>query len=182
MFFYIPSSSLAALIIHAVGDLITPPNTLYQYWKTSPLEVFIFFAGVILTVFTNLENGIYLNMAASAALLLYRLARSSGRFLGRTKTITGTLHDLNAGGNVGQTKDSFLPYDKSDSSNPSVPVESPFPGVFVYRFTEGFNYTNSSHHLDMLTVYIYKHTRRTELDKYDKIGVCCETAAKLTLY
>ena len=39
VFFYIPSSSLAAIIIHAVGDLITPPNVVFQFWETSPLEV-----------------------------------------------------------------------------------------------------------------------------------------------
>ena len=39
MFFYIPSAGLAAVIIHAVGDLITPPNTVYQFWRISPLEV-----------------------------------------------------------------------------------------------------------------------------------------------
>lgn len=33
------SAGLAAVIIHAVGDLITPPNTVYQFWKISPLEV-----------------------------------------------------------------------------------------------------------------------------------------------
>src|SRR5204863_6498408 len=50
VFFYIPMSSLAGLVIHAVGDLITPPNTIYQFWRVSPVEVPIFFAGVLVTV------------------------------------------------------------------------------------------------------------------------------------
>lgn len=45
VFRYIPSAALSAVIIHAVGDLITPPNTVYQFWRISPVEVLIFFAG-----------------------------------------------------------------------------------------------------------------------------------------
>ncbi len=37
VFFYIPSAALSAVIIHAVGDLITPPNVVYQFWRVSPL-------------------------------------------------------------------------------------------------------------------------------------------------
>src|SRR5204863_9097147 len=94
VFFYIPSSSLAALIIHAVGDLITPPDTVYQFWKTSPIEVLIFLAGVLLTIFTNIENGIYLTVAASGVVLLWRLARAPGRFLGQVKVYQITLDAL----------------------------------------------------------------------------------------
>jgi sodium-independent sulfate anion transporter 11 len=36
VFFYIPMATLAAIIIHAVGDLITPPNVVFQFWETSP--------------------------------------------------------------------------------------------------------------------------------------------------
>jgi sodium-independent sulfate anion transporter 11 len=41
-----------------VGDLITSPATLYGFWRIAPLEVVIFFAGVIVTVFTSIEIGI----------------------------------------------------------------------------------------------------------------------------
>src|ERR1700753_2675324 len=59
VFFYIPSASLSAVIIHAVGDLITSPRTLLKFWRISPLEVPIFLAGVLVTVFSSIENGIY---------------------------------------------------------------------------------------------------------------------------
>jgi sodium-independent sulfate anion transporter 11 len=58
VFFYIPNASLAAVIIHAVGDLITPPRALYHWWRVDPPEVVIFFAGVIGTVFGTIEIGI----------------------------------------------------------------------------------------------------------------------------
>jgi solute carrier family 26 (sodium-independent sulfate anion transporter), member 11 len=58
VFFYIPNASLAAVIIHAVGDLITPPSSVFQWWKVNPPEVVIFFAGVIASVFGTIEIGI----------------------------------------------------------------------------------------------------------------------------
>lgn len=46
LFYWIPTASLAGVIIHAVGDLIAPSNTVYQFWRVSPLEVIIFFVGL----------------------------------------------------------------------------------------------------------------------------------------
>ncbi|KAF4911115.1 Sulfate permease 2 [Colletotrichum viniferum] len=178
VFFYIPMASLAGLIIHAVGDLITPPKVVYQFWEVSPLEVFIFFGGVILTIFTDIEKGIYLTMCASAALLLVRLAKAKGRFLGRvrvyraSKDIAGKGVPFNDRGEAIDlpSREAYVPLLKDDASNPIVDVETPFPGVFVYRFGEGFNYTNAAHYMDGLTEFIMKHSRRTILDRYEKLG------------
>lgn len=177
VFFYIPSSGLAAIIIHAVGDLITPPREVYKYWQTSPLEVVIFFAGVFVSIFTSIENGIYVTVASSAAVLLFRTAKSPGKFLGRVTVHTARRDALSGSASLNQeasekTHDAFLALDRSDLSNPEVDIKNPYPGVFVYRFGEGLNYVNSARHLDTLTIYIFKHTRRTQLNKYDKVGVC----------
>lgn len=177
VFFFIPSSSLCAIIIHAVGDLISPPREVYQYWLTSPLEFVIFFAGVFVSIFTSIENGIYVTIAASAALLLFRLAKSPGRFLGKVNIQTATRDSVS--GNSSFTEESlsekshaaFIALDRNDLSNPKVDIKSPYPGVFIYRFGEGLNYVNSARHLDNLTIYIFNRTRRTQLDKFDKIGV-----------
>jgi solute carrier family 26 (sodium-independent sulfate anion transporter), member 11 len=189
VFFYIPMSSLAAVIIHAVGDLITPPKTVYQFWEVSPLEVPIFFIGVFVTIFTNIENGIYATIAASAALMLFRLSKAKGRFLGKTRihTVAGESYSKEDGKNgtgidsiistierphtSGPSRDVFLPLDRHDGSNPDVKVESPYPGIFIYRFSEGFNYPNSGHYLEHFTDYIFKMTRRTTADTYAKLGV-----------
>ncbi|KAL2165061.1 hypothetical protein VTH06DRAFT_357 [Thermothelomyces fergusii] len=174
VFFYIPSAGLSALIIHAVGDLISPPREVYKYWKTSPVEFVIFFAGVFVSVFTNIENGIYVTMAASGAVLLFRIAKSPGRFLGKV-TVQSVPRDSLRGGsgtaNPGEKSHAvFLPLDRPGLYNPEVTIASPYPGVFVYRFAEGLNYLNSARHLDTLTLYIFEHTRRTQLDRYDKVG------------
>lgn len=183
VFYYIPNASLAAVIIHAVGDLITPPNTVYQFWLVSPLEVFIFFVGVIVTVFSTIENGIYATVCLSAAMLLYRILRAKGRFLGRV-SVASMLDDhvvgddSRRGGEYGTFTGSpeapfrnvFLPITHADGSNPEVELDNPYPGIFIYRFAEGFNYTNASHSLGYMTEYIFAHTRRTNLESFERPG------------
>ena len=187
VFFYIPNSSLSAVIIHAVGDLITPPNTVYQFWRVSPLEVIIFFAGVFVTVFASIEDGIYTTICISVAVLLFRVVKAKGRFLGKVKVhsvIGDHLIDdegkRSAGGQYGSfgsndpdtsTRNIFLPINHNDGSNPEVDVESPYPGIFIYRFSEGFNYPNANHYLDSMVATIFKETRRTNPNTYGKLGV-----------
>ncbi|KAF2459756.1 sulfate transporter family-domain-containing protein [Lineolata rhizophorae] len=192
VFFYIPNASLAAVIIHAVGDLITPPNTIYQFWRISPLEVPIFFAGVLVTVFSSIENGVYTTICVSVALLLYRIFKARGRFLGRVKVhsvvgdhlLDGSEERKDYGavniprknsrrltdGDHEAAREIFLPMDHQDGSNPQIEVEAPYPGVFIYRFSEGYNYPNANHYLDYMVDVILKETRRTNPASYAKPG------------
>ncbi|CAZ82372.1 unnamed protein product [Tuber melanosporum] len=193
VFYFIPSASLSAVIIHAVGDLITPPNTVYKFWCISPLEVIVFFAGVIVTIFTNIENGIYVTVALSAGVMLFRIAKARGHLLGKvevrsvaggslysaddrsdrgsdvapytapaglveisvSKKALGRSHENNGSRNV------YLPLDQADGSNPSLKVVSPYPGIFIYRFSEGFLYANASHYTENLVQHIFATTRPT---------------------
>lgn len=191
VFFYIPNAGLAAVIIHAVLDVITPPRTVYQFWRVAPHEVVIFFAGVLVTIFTNIENGVYTTICASFAVLIWRLFLSKGRFLGRARIRTVKAND---GGrtpsSVGDSKEKeagflpddvnedqfsprpgFLPIEHRDGSNQGVIVDNPYPGVFVYGFAEGFNYPNASRYLNHLTQTIFKVTRRTDPSHLGKLGV-----------
>ena len=180
VFFYIPNSSLSAVIIHAVGDLITPPNTLYQFWRVSPFEVIIFFAGVFVTIFSSIENGIYTTICLSVAILLFRVVKAKGRFVGKVK-IHSVIGDHSDGhgqyDSVGSSdpdksvRNVFLPLSHHDGSNPEIEVESPYPGIFIYRFSEGFNYPNANHYLDYMVATIFKETRRTNPASYPRPGV-----------
>lgn len=181
VFFYIPLSSLAGLIIHAVGDLITPPNVVYQFWETSPLEVVIFFAGVFVTIFTNIENGIYLTIAASAFLLLYRLAKAKSAFLGKVKIYRATPDNLARkdgtqesygpnGEHEKTSREAYLPIEHTDGSNPQISVEAPYPGIFIFRFSEGFTYLNQARYMDALVEHVQSAARPTRLDRFEKIG------------
>ncbi|KAK4160911.1 sulfate permease [Cladorrhinum sp. PSN259] len=183
VFYYIPNASLSAVIIHAVGDLITPPNTVYQFWKVSPFEVLIFFTGVIVTVFATIEDGIYCTVAISAAMLLYRILRSKGRFLGRVR-VQSVLDNRVVGDHKGQvneygtftgsdeatSRNVFLPITHADGSNPEVQLDNPYPGVFIYRFAEGFSYPNAANSLEYMTEYVFANTRRTSLNSFERPG------------
>lgn len=191
VFWYIPDAGLAAVIIHAVCDVITPPRTVYQFWRVAPHEVVIFFAGVLVTIFTNIENGVYTTICVSVAVLIWRLVLSQGRFLGRARlrTVRHNLGDSTPTSDVSSSgeheedpdlslRPGFLPVEHQGGSNPQIAIDNPFPGVFVYSFAEGFNYPNASHYLNHLTEVIFKSTRRTDPSRLGKLGVC---APSLTL-
>lgn len=175
VFFYIPSASLSAVIIHAVLDLITPPNTVYQFWLISPFEMLIFFIGVVVTIFTTIEIGIYTTVASSLALLLFRLVKARGRFLGKVQvhSVVGDHLADHKGGLDPDTglRNVFLPISHNDGSNPEVAVQNPYPGIFIYRFSEGFNYPNANHYLDYMIDGIHQQTRRTNPHSYGRLGV-----------
>lgn len=186
VFFYIPQAALSAVIIHAVGDLILPPNQVYQFWRVNPFEVFIFFLGVIVTVFSTIENGIYCTVAVSAAILLFRVAKARGRFLGKVKvhSVLGdhidetgdekrmNVHESAFDGKQeeGNTRTLYLPINHKDGTNPNVHVDKPYPGIFIYRFSEGLNYPNAGHYMDDFVHTIFRETRRTVPPNYSGPG------------
>lgn len=183
VFFYIPSAALAAVIIHAVGDLVTPPNTIYQFWRVSPIEVFIFFTGVIVSVFAQIEDGLYATVLLSGAVFIYRILKAKGRFLGKVK-VHSVIGDHVIGddhrkvvGEYGTIEDSdvsarnvFIPLGHGDGSNPEVEVDHPYPGIFIYRFSEGFNYPNANSSLDYLTDFIQSNTQRSSPEAFERPG------------
>lgn len=184
VFFYIPSASLAAVIIHAVGDLITPPNTVYGFWKVSPIEVLVFFVGVFVSVFVHIEEGLYATVALSAAILLFRILKARGRFMGKVR-VHSVLGDHVIGddhkqlvGEYGTFEDRldnssrniFLPLDHGDGSNPEVELDNPYPGIFIYRFSEGFNYPNASCALEYLTDFVKDRTKRSSPELFERRG------------
>lgn len=185
VFWYIPNAGLAAVIIHAVCDVITPPRTVYQFWRVAPQEVIIFFAGVFVTIFTNIENGVYTTICVSVAVLIWRLVLSQGRFLGRARlrTVRQNIGDSTPTSDVSSSgeheedpelslRPGFLPVEHQGGTNSQIAIDNPFPGVFVYSFAEGFNYPNASHYLNHLTEVIFKSTRRTDPSRLGKLGVC----------
>ncbi|KAJ3534828.1 hypothetical protein NM208_g7383 [Fusarium decemcellulare] len=183
VFFYIPNAALAAVIIHAVGDLVTHPNTIYQFWRVSPVEVFIFFTGVFVSIFGQIESGLYATVCLSGAVLIYRILKAQGRFLGKVK-VHSVIGDhviaddhRNVVGHYStfenpetSARNVFLPLDHGDGSNPEVDVDHPYPGIFIYRFSEGFNYPNANAALDYLTEFIQSETRRSSPEAFERPG------------
>ncbi|EER35516.1 sulfate permease 1 [Candida tropicalis MYA-3404] len=84
-FYYIPKATLCAVIIHAVSDLLASYKVTWSFYKMSPIDCGIFLIAVILTVFVTIEVGIYFAIAASVVILLFRVAKPQGLFLGKVK-------------------------------------------------------------------------------------------------
>ncbi|CAG8583160.1 741_t:CDS:2 [Ambispora leptoticha] len=145
-FYYIPNSSLAAVIIHAVLDLISPwsyVKTLYQiqFWDFT-----IYVVGVLLTFFTSIEIGVYVSTGLALLVLLVRVARPRIEALGR----------LPLAGDENQTKYAYVP-----STHPSFTAASnPPEGVLIFRLPESLTYPNSNYIDDKVIGYAKKHTRR----------------------
>jgi sodium-independent sulfate anion transporter 11 len=190
VFFYIPMAALAALIIHAVSNLVATPATIYGYWRMNPIDLFIWVIGVVVAFFSSLEISMYVTISISAVVLLLGIARSNGKFMGSVKVydVTQTRDEeektksdpdvktASSGPHVAAEQDDnpryiFAPLDRKDGSNPNVEVKAPYPGVIIYRFPEGFNYTNHGNHIDALKSYIEKHTRRTTKEKLEHPSV-----------
>lgn len=170
VFYYIPNAALAGLIIHAVCNLLTPPKNLYKYWQLSPVELMIWVVGVVLAIFVSLEASIYAGVIMSVVLLLCRIARTRGTFLGlvRVKRVSGEKDYEPESKSKCTSRDVFLPLNRKDASNPDIKVASPYPGVFVYRLNEGYNYTNQAYHVDTLVKYVLDNTKRMSEEHFEK--------------
>ncbi|KAM0333556.1 hypothetical protein ACHAQA_002221 [Verticillium albo-atrum] len=181
VFAFIPLAVLAGLIIHATSDLVTSPRSLHRYWQLSPFELLIWVVGLAVALFHSLEVSIYVTTALSLGLVLARMARTPGSFLGRVRIYmvpacdkepttpgpsdrSGPAMEMSQRPQTKDTMksyDAFLPLQRNDGSNPDVPLEAPYPGVFIYRFAETLNYTNQAQHVDLMASCITSRTRRT---------------------
>ncbi|KIY67713.1 sulfate permease [Cylindrobasidium torrendii FP15055 ss-10] len=150
-FFWIPSAALSAVIIHAVADLVASPSQVFSYWRVSPLEFVIWLAAVLVTIFSSIENGIYVAVCASLALLLIRIAHPRGAFLGKVRVRLD---------NNKETRDVYVPLKTNGVNNEHLDILPPAPGVIVYRFEESYLYPNCSHLNSTLVDYVKENTRR----------------------
>ncbi|KAK4057854.1 Sulfate permease 2 [Microbotryomycetes sp. JL221] len=155
-FFWIPNAALSAVIIHAVGDLIASPKQVYGFWLVSPIEAIIWFAGVIITIFTTIEIGIYVSVGASIVVLLFRIALPRGSFLGRVRV---RADDEGVQPVDATYRDVYVPLKADGVRNPLVKVLAPPPGVIVFRMEESFVYPNASRYMDQIADYAREFTR-----------------------
>jgi sodium-independent sulfate anion transporter 11 len=151
-FYWIPTAALSAVIIHAVADLVTKPPQAYRFWRVSPFEFFIWFAAVIVTIFSTIENGIYVSLSTSAALLIFKLAHPRGHFLGRVR--------VHSSSNPSDSRDVFVPLSPNRVINPQIRVEPAPPGIIVYRLEETFLYPNCSVFNSEIVDYVKATTQR----------------------
>lgn len=153
-FYWIPTAGISAVIIHAVADLVASPPQVYTYWRVSPLEFVIWWAGVLVIIFTTVEIGIYTVIVASLVNLLLRIARPRGAFLGKIRVHSQT-------NSVSESREVYVPLNPNvNVVNPDLQVIPPAPGVILYRFEESYLYPNSSILNSVLVDYAKATTRR----------------------
>ncbi|KAJ3179881.1 hypothetical protein HDU87_002449 [Geranomyces variabilis] len=125
LFKYIPSATLSAIIVSAISDLISRPALVKQLWDIQLLDLVAFVLALGFTFFFSIEIAIYVSVAYSVVVLLYRLARPHYAVLGR----------VDQTGLWVSTKDQFL-------GRIATP---PPPGVLVVKLEESLTYPNANY-------------------------------------
>ena len=138
-FYYVPTAGLAAVIISSALGLVDGSEGAH-YWNISRIEAVIWVSSVIATVFVGVQFGVSIAIIASLALLLIRIAKPQGQFLGTT-----TLRFVDEKGSE-STREVFVPLDLGDEGilNVKAVVKSPAPWIVIYRLGESFTYPNAS--------------------------------------
>ncbi|CAO3692550.1 hypothetical protein G6F70_004352 [Rhizopus microsporus] len=156
-FYYIPDASLAAVVIHAVSDLVSGPDYIKRLAQVSLWELFVFVAGVVITFFTTVEYGIYAAVGLSFIILLFRIARPRFWSLGRIPlSNTTTTYDKKQPLDYAQ---SYL-YVPQDHPSLGKLVEELPSGILMCRIDESLTYPNSAYISDKIIAYCKEHTRR----------------------
>jgi sodium-independent sulfate anion transporter 11 len=126
-----------------------------------------------ITIFNNVENGLFAMIGLSLGIQLWRIFKAHGHLLGKVSIRTvhhGKKEDDYGDFDESGVRNVFLPLDKHDGSNPQLDIQRPYPGMFIYRTSEGFNFPNASHQLEQLTELIKEETRPTTSQSFDKKG------------
>lgn len=162
-FYYIPDAVLAAVVIHAVADLVSGPEYVKRLASVSLWELLIFITTVIVTFFTTVEYGIYASVGMSIIILLFRIARPRFWGLGRIPLNT-TVHSA-AFEDEKKKQEAFTTeyqnYLYVPEHHPSLGrlVESLPNGILMCRVDESFTYPNSSYISDKIITYCKSRTR-----------------------
>jgi len=155
VFYYVPTAGLAAVIISSALGLVDGSEGI-NYWYISRVEAVIWISSVIATVFAGVQYGISIAILASLGLLLIRVAKPQGRFLGTT-----TLRLVDDKGNE-STREVFIPLELGDDGvlNMKTVVKPPAPWIVIYRLGESFTYPNASSVNMSIMEYFRENARR----------------------
>jgi sodium-independent sulfate anion transporter 11 len=161
-FYFIPDAVLAAVVIHAVADLVSGPSYVKRLAAVSLWELLIFASTVIITFFTTVEYGIYASVGMSIVILLFRIARPRFWGLGRIPLSTA----ISSASCDDEKKQRYSVSESQNylyvpESHPSLgKLVEPLPeGILMCRVDESFTYPNSSFISDKIITYCKKRTR-----------------------
>ncbi|KAI9033722.1 sulfate transporter family-domain-containing protein [Phycomyces nitens] len=156
-FYFIPDATLAAVVIHAVADLVSGPAYIKRLAGISLWELFVFVSAVLITFFTSVEYGIYVSLGLSVVILLFRIARPRFWGLGRVPLSTNSGSSQKA-----QEIEEIQNYLYVPTNHPSLgPLVEQLPaGILMCRIEESVTYPNSSFISDKIITYAKERTRR----------------------
>lgn len=145
-FYYIPEAILAAVVIHAVTDLVSGPSYLKELWRTSKLDLFIFGSAVLITCLDNVEMGIYVAVALSLFVTLMKLARPAVTVLGRSPLGTPCRPTTSSKDCI-YNPSSSQHYIYVDENDPhfSQRLEPLPPGVVIFHIGNALLYPNAAY-------------------------------------
>ncbi|KAJ1553159.1 Sulfate permease 2, partial [Cladochytrium tenue] len=128
-FYFIPSASLAAVVIASVTDLFIKPQTFVHLYQTNFIDFVCFWIGCLVTFFSTIEIAIYASVGFALVVLLVRVARPKARQLVRSAEA----------GWIDAEGEGYATSPSAAASVSSAPV-----GIVVYRPYEALTYPNSS--------------------------------------
>lgn len=165
-FYYIPDAVLAAVVIHAVADLVSGPSYVKRLASVSIWELLVFVVTVIVTFFSTVEYGIYASVGMSIVILLFRIARPRFWGLGRiplSSDVSTVVYESEKQHQIRRRSSTtehqnFLYVAENHPSLGRLVSPLP-PGILMCRVDESFTYPNSSYISDKILTYCKQHTR-----------------------
>jgi sodium-independent sulfate anion transporter 11 len=166
-FYYISTAALAAIIAHSVADLVSGPAVWLKFWELNPSELVIFSAAYIIALFTRIDISVYVPVAISIIVQLYRSARPRYAVLGRMdldpEHVGMPFYDEKRS-NVYAISDiasldrtMFFPLDHPTLGQYTRPIDA---GVICFQPQENIIFQNAAYVFEKLAIEIEKSTRR----------------------
>lgn len=149
VFYWIPSASLSGIIVFSITDLISRPKTLVNMFKFQLTDFLSYLVALVVTFFTSIEVGIFVSVAFSVLVLLYRVARPKFSFF--------------------QISDGKW---KSDSDHRFLRKT----GIAIFRIEESLTYPNANYITEKITNHIESNTSAVE--NPDRERLWCEEHPK----
>ncbi|OBZ83939.1 putative sulfate permease C3H7.02 [Choanephora cucurbitarum] len=149
-FYYMPDAVLAAVVIHAVSDLVSRLTYLRELWSSSPIELLVWIGAVVVTLFVDVQTGIYAAVGLSFGVLLYKLARPSVKVMGRVSLKRHPKDIL--------SEAQFLYVDENDINFQGVLTHLP-KGLLVFQLSESIVYPNAEYVTDKIVHFVKQKTR-----------------------
>ncbi|KAI8839337.1 sulfate transporter family-domain-containing protein [Chytriomyces cf. hyalinus JEL632] len=152
---YIPSATLAAIVIAAISELLSNFSVVKSLYEVELMDFVGFWVACIVTFIASIEAAIYASVSFSLVVLLVRIARPEIKVLARTRS--GTWIDPEAEG-----------YDEGDD----VVVEAP-AGILLFRPEESLTYPNGSYLTKRITSIVkerYKFGGSNEQAKWTDVA------------